>query len=189
MRISRVETNLPYNCPRQHSSTEMADELRSSFKPYYLDLQCPEPQVSDLEDPQDKAIAKRVEALVRDFLGALNSRRFDISDPIYRLKSPSFRAHAEHISTHGATLIEYLSAFRKLTTEHPQHYARVMDMTTYVNRADGDGYAKVFANLDVSGCPAGIVRKTVAVVEFRLEDEWKCVSTGSMVGDAGKLTG
>lgn len=167
----------------------MADELRSSFKPYYLDLQSPEPEASGLKDARDRAVAKRVESLVRDFLDALNERRFDVTDPIYRLKSPSFRAHAEHISTHGSTLTEYLSAFRKLTAEHPQHYAKIMDMTTYVDRDDGDGYAKVFANLEVSGCPAGIVRKSVAVVEFRLEDgEWKCVSTGSMVGDAGKTT-
>lgn len=167
----------------------MADELRSSHKPYYLDLQSPVPQELGLEDPRDQAVAGLVESLVREFLDALNERRFDVADPIYRHKSPSFRAHAEHISTHGATLTEHLSAFRKLTMEHPQHYAKIMDMTTYVDLEDGDGYAKVFANVDVSGCPAGIVRKTVAVVEFRLEDgEWKCVSNGSMVGDAGKTT-
>ena len=163
----------------------MAAELRSSSRPYHL---AADPDEANTDEALDKAVGKKVESLTRAFLQAINDRHFDISDPIYRHKSVKFRANAEHFSSQELTLAEYLAAFHELTTQHPQHYANPLDMTTYVERELG--YAKVFLNVEVTGCPVGIVRKSVAVVEFQLEGaDWKCIGWGSMVGDVGKLTG
>ncbi|KAF2165414.1 hypothetical protein M409DRAFT_24264 [Zasmidium cellare ATCC 36951] len=148
----------------------MAAELRSSSQPYHLTANVHDPAT---DEALDKAVAKQVESLVQAFLQAINARHFDISNPIYRHKSASFRANAEHFSSRELTLPEYLLAFRELTIDHPQHHANPLDMTTYVDRELG--HAKVFVNVEVTGCPVGIVRKSVAVVEFQLEGkEWKC---------------
>ena len=83
-----------------------------------------------------------------------------------------------------------MSNVQQLTIDHPDHISKILDMTTYVDR--NLGYADVFANVEVTGNPVGIVRKSVAILEWRNYGErWLCVrhrglrGTDAMMGASG----
>lgn len=67
-------------------------------------------------------------------------------------------------------------------TANPEMFCKITDLTTYVDREAG--YAEVFCNMETTGRPKGIIRTSVAILEFRCEKRGRGTRVNGSVSDS-----
>ncbi|KAF2166779.1 hypothetical protein M409DRAFT_54567 [Zasmidium cellare ATCC 36951] len=144
-------------------------------------------------DEEIQNIVRCIESRTRGFLAALNTHDFDPSSPPWQYKSPEFRHEGGYLSPNDLDLQGYLGLWRHIMTANPEMFCRITDLTTYVDREAG--YAEVFCNMETTGRPKGIIRTSVAILEFRCEKrrkrdagEWLCFRFRGARGVDGAAT-
>lgn len=152
---------------------------------------CPPSRVPD-EETQN--IARCVEVRARGFLDAINPRDFDATSAPWRYKSPDFQHEAGYLCPSDLDLEGYLALWRQLIASNPEMLCKITELTTYVDREAG--YAEVFCNMEITGRPKGIIRTSVAILEFRREKngkseaaEWLCLKFRGVRGDGATAAG
>ncbi|KAK4496357.1 hypothetical protein PRZ48_012337 [Zasmidium cellare] len=135
---------------------------------------------AELPDEEIQNTAHLIESRTRGFLAALNARDFDPASPPWQYKSPEFLHEGEYLCPSDLDLKGYLDLWRHIRTANPDMFCKITELTTYVDRKAG--YAEVFCNMEITGRPTGIIRTSVAILEFRLEKkgkrdpgEWLCL--------------
>lgn len=130
------------------------------------------------QDEETKAIALHVENASKGFLAAFNSHDFDPASEIYRFKSPHFVAEGGYLFPDDLNLKDYLIGWEGLAATFPEMHCKLLDWTTYVDIKSN--YAEMFCNMEITGRPPGLIRKSVAILEYKYhgkkgeKGEWLC---------------
>lgn len=149
---------------------------------------------SQVLDEETQNIAHCIEIRAQGFLDAMNARDFNPASPPWQYKSRDFQHEAGYLCPSDLDLKGYLALWQDLIASHPEMLCKITELTTYVDREAG--YAEVFCNMEITGRRPGIIRTSVAILEFRREKkgrnepaEWLYLKFRGLRGDGATGVG
>lgn len=126
---------------------------------------------SRIPDEEIQVIARCIEHRVRGFLDAINTRDFNPASPPWQYKSRDFQHEAGYLCPSDLDLDEYLTLWQQMISSSLEMFCDIAELTTYVDREAG--HAEVSCNIEITGKPKGIIRTSVAILEFIRERDGK----------------
>lgn len=134
-------------------------------------------------DEPDRTVADGLEQFALDMAKAVNCRDISITSPVWAhvaydfVAEPAFSEWPKRTSS----LDEFLQHFRAHFERYPRYHVFVADLCTTVD--EEHGRAEVFATLDVTGIPDGVMRPSVGTLSFqRIKKHWLCVQLVTVPG-------